>query len=100
MTAFGKVVGFALVMVFGTIINGYVLSVLWMWFIVPTFDAPALGIVSAIGVAIVASYLTYQTHGHEKDKRSLSDLIKEGAEMVLLKPSIALSFGWVAHLFM
>lgn len=100
MTVFSNVVGFVFVMVFGPIINGYVLSVLWRWFIVPTFDAPALGVVSAIGVAMVVSYLTYQTHDCKKEKKSLSNIIKEGANVIAWKASLALFFGWIVHLFM
>lgn len=40
-----------------TILSGYVLSVLWGWFIVPTFGLPLLTIPVAIGVMLVVAYL-------------------------------------------
>lgn len=100
MTAFGNVVGFVFVMVFGPIINGYVLSVLWGWFIVPTFGVSALSIVPAIGVAIVVSSFACLTHHYKKEKKSLGELIKEGAKEIAWRPPTTLFLGWVVHLFM
>ena len=86
---------------FGAIFNGYVLSVLWGWFVVPTFGAHSLGIVPAIGISMVASYLTHQPrHASKKEEQSFSDTIIEGIGMAVLEPSFALLFGWIVHLFM
>ena len=38
-----------------TIWRGYVLSVLWAWFIVPLFGLPALSIPLAIGLMVIVS---------------------------------------------
>lgn len=38
-----------------TILKGWALSVVWAWFIVPTFALPALTIPQAIGISIVAA---------------------------------------------
>lgn len=100
LAVFGGIVGIGLLMVFSSIFNGYALSVLWGWFIVPTFGAPALGIVPAIGVAMVVNYLTYQTHNCKKEKKSFGEQLAEGTMMAILKPSLALFFGWIVHLFM
>jgi len=100
LAVLGGIVGVGFLMVFSSIFNGYALSVLWGWFVVPTLGAPALHIVPAIGVAMVVSYLTYQTHNCQKEKKSFGETIAEGTAMAILKPSFALFFGWIVHLFM
>lgn len=100
LAVLGGIVGVVFLMVFSYIFNGYALSVLWGWFVVPTFGAPALGLVPAIGVAIVVGYLTHQTHDCKKEEKSFGEKIAEGTVMAILKPSFALFFGWIVHLFM
>lgn len=94
----GGIVGFMLLIVVNSIFNGYVLSVLWGWFVVPTFNAPALGIVPAIGIALVVGYLIQQTNDTKNEP--LGEQIAEATMTTILKPSFALLFGWVIHLFM
>ncbi|TSC73972.1 MAG: hypothetical protein G01um101444_416 [Parcubacteria group bacterium Gr01-1014_44] len=97
----GGIVGVAVLMVASSIFNGYALSVLWGWFVVPTFGAPALGIVPAIGIATVVAYLTHQIDTNKKEeKRSFGETIAYSTAITFLKPSFALLFGWVVHLFM
>ena len=97
----GGIVGVAVLMVASSIFNGYALSVLWGWFVVPTFGVPVLGIVPAIGIAMVVSYLTHQIDTHKKEeKRSFGKTIAHSTVFAILKPSLALFFGWVVHLFM
>ncbi|HVB19769.1 MAG TPA: hypothetical protein VNF51_00560 [Candidatus Paceibacterota bacterium] len=87
--------------VISSICNGYALSVLWGWFLVPVFHLPQLSIPTAIGIALVIGYLTKQeTHDSRDDKRSFGEVISRATVMSILKPRIALLFGWVVHLFM
>jgi hypothetical protein len=76
--------------------SGFVLSILWGWFAVPAFGLPPLSIPAAIGVSMIASYLTYQyglksADGEDGGKSLLN---------VLLRPLVALMVGWVVHQFM
>jgi len=100
LSVLGRIVGVAFLMVASSIFNGYALSVLWGWFVVPTFGAPALGIVPAIGIAMVVSYMTNQMHDCKKEERSLGEEIGRGTFVAIVKPSLALFFGWIVHLFM
>lgn len=100
LAVLGGIVGVGILMVFSSIFNGYALSVLWGWFVVPTFGAPALGVVPAIGVAMVVSYLTYQMHDCKKEETSFGETIAKGTAVAILKPSFALFFGWIVHMFM
>lgn len=47
------------------IFNGWIFSNLWLWFIVPIFHLPELGIAQAIGVSFVVSCL--QAHSKPED---------------------------------
>ena len=100
LAVLGGIVGFGFLLVFSSIFNGYALSVLWGWFVVPTFGAPALSVVPAIGVAMVVSYLTHQTHDCKKEEKSFGVTIAEGSATAILRPLVTLFFGWIVHLFM
>lgn len=89
--------------VLGAIWSGYVLSILWGWFIVPTFNLPALSIPLAIGIALVISYVTHQTN-FDKKKEELTDMenLKYAGRVfswLALKPALALLIGWIVLKF-
>ena len=84
---------------FSALWSGYVLSVLWGWFIVPTFEARPLAVLPAIGLALVVGYLTKQEQQTE-DTRDKDDKIISALVHMFLSPLIALLFGWILHSFM
>ena len=49
-----------------TIFCGWVLKILWGWFIVPTFGLPILSIPSAIGFSLVIRYVCWPGYRHLK----------------------------------
>lgn len=83
------------------IINGYTLSVLWGWFIVPTFELPQIGVAAAVGLSLT---LTYVTHHVRMDQRTpktpYDELLAEATLLMLLKPMLILSLGYACKLFM
>ena len=84
----------------GSIINGYVLRILWGWFIVPIFHLPSLTIAQAIGLSMVVGLLTHRSRnsdGREKtEKEKKKELISFIAELFLF-PFITLGVGWIVH---
>lgn len=98
MTALG-VLGFLVTLVLGSIFHGYVLSVLWGWFVVPTFGVPTLGLVSAIGLSLVVSYLTHQVPA-SRDTEADGERMVQDLLFAILMSAFALAFGWIIHLFM
>lgn len=76
------------------VLNGWVLSILWGWFIVPTFAAPALSIPAAMGIAIAVGYMTSSTRG--KDDREKWDKIATP----FVHPIVALGVGWIVKQFL
>lgn len=79
--------------------RGYVLTVLWKWFIVPAFGLPLLSIPIAIGISLLVQMMT-----HEHAKSKADDL--EGVEqfvyiimMGFLMPLLYLGIGGIVLLF-
>lgn len=111
----GLVVSFVLLAI-SAICSGYVLSILWGWFIVSTFNLPQLSVAPAIGLVMVISYLTKPLPESKKKKKiaeskeedasikeedaSFVEEIFKGTMRVFLKASLALSIGYIVHLFM
>ena len=76
------------------LLNGWVLHILWGWFIVPTFPAaPSINIPEAMGIALIVGFLTSR----------YQDTSEHGTEVFFYTftlPFVALAIGWVIYLFM
>jgi hypothetical protein len=79
------------------VLRGWVLSILWGWFIVP-LGFPALTIPAAIGLAIVISLLVPQDFSEpsEEDKQHFGKVLRRFA----LQPFYALLGGWIVRQFL
>jgi hypothetical protein len=101
LAVLGGTVLVVIAIVLSAVFNGYALSVLWGWFVVPTFNLPQLSIAAAIGIAMVVGYLTKQEITDPKDEdRSFTEKMVRATIFAIVKPGFALLFGWVVHLFM
>lgn len=91
------------VIVFSAIFDGFVLSVLWGWFIVPAFHVSQLTLPLAIGVSMVVAMLTNRTAGNsreqEKDKKDIGETLLSSFFIALLVPLITLGISAIVHLF-
>lgn len=86
--------GAGLLLFVNAIVRGFVLSILWGWFLVP-LGVPAVGVAGAIGVALVIGMLTE----HLKNQDSTEDV---GVQITvsLLSPFFILLLGYIVHSFM
>ena len=79
------------------IFRGWVLSILWGWFIVPSFGLPPLSIAAAIGLSLLTGYLT-------ADFASIKKEYKEDPHKNLMRSIcisvITLLMGYIVKLFM
>ncbi len=73
--------------------SGYVLSVLWRWFIVPALHVDPLRIPYAIGLSIVVGLLTHQVPKESPDTATVLCV-------AFILPAFALLYGWVVTLFL
>ncbi len=78
------------------IFSGFVLSVLWAWFLVP-LGAPEIGIATAIGLSMIVSLVTGKYAKALSDNEELSDTAKTVCQY--LAPVVALAIGWVVQKF-
>lgn len=97
-----KVIGWLLALVLVgiplSIWQGYVLSVLWSWFIVPTFNAVYLDVVPAMGIALMVGLFSNRVSKDADDDRV--DRAIQVSVQGMLSPAIALLFGWLYKQFM
>jgi len=86
----------------GPIWAGYVLSVLWSWFVVPSLHVPTISVAVAIGFALVVRFLapSSSSSDSEKDNKTFAERVGSVLGYSLLYPAVALGFGAVVHMFM
>lgn len=83
------------VMVAGVMWSGFVLSILWGWFFVPALGVPVLSVPSAIGIALVVSYMTHQYQKKNKSEIDGWEAVAESLAHMAMKPAFALLVGWI-----
>jgi len=84
--------------------NGWAVSILWNWFIVP-LGACSITLWHGAGIALLIGYLTYQVDlkrqkSEEKDKTE--DQIYSGVMalfVLFVRPLIAIGLGWFIHTY-
>ena len=84
------------------LVYGYVLSHLWVWFIVPQFGLPALSLASAVGVSLVTGYMSSgQRNGREIEKKlSGMDYFKNYCSYRIMLPFMLLGVGYIVQRFL
>ncbi|MBK3780216.1 hypothetical protein G3A43_08090 [Paraburkholderia aspalathi] len=85
-------IGFLITWPLLTCLNGWVISVMWRWFIVP-FGAPEIGVAWAIGLTAVATMFCDTTTG--KDESFIVAIAHD-----VLKAGLMLLVAYIAHRFM
>jgi hypothetical protein len=79
--------------ILGTIFHGFVLSVLWGWFVYGIFTVVPLGVAHAVGLVTTVKLITAQYI--EQETQTWEIVCFE-----IFVALFALLTGWVAHLFM
>lgn len=92
MVFLASILGLAVVIVPLALLRGWVLSLLWGWFIVP-LGVPAVGVVHAIGIAFVVGMFTSAA-------KVDSDHPWRNIAIGFLAPLLTLAFGAIVHGFM
>lgn len=101
MKIIGSVVATVVALVLGAIIGGFVLTKLWVWFMIPIFDLNPLSIVEAIGLTFVVGYMTKNpTETNKTLEGSFSKELLKAFLQTLLTAGGFLFIGWIIQLFM
>jgi hypothetical protein len=91
----------AVAIVVGSIMEGWVLSKLWGWFVSPLFGVPSLSIAAAIGFALVISMLTHQSTSSDSNKdKDWTNLVAAVIAKTVFTPLMFLLFGYIVKMFM
>lgn len=98
MEKFGKFMVITLIMIISPIINGFVLSKLWLWFIVPIFQIRQISLIEAIGLVCFISFIAAKKVKTEQDK--FWQELGENVAFLIFSCIFALGGGWIITLFM
>ncbi|HEX5446798.1 MAG TPA: hypothetical protein VFW87_23470, partial [Pirellulales bacterium] len=71
------------------ILRGWVLSILWAWFIASQFGLPTLGIAQAIGIALTVGMFAPRGKCPDKDERAVYERMIEAIVWSTLAPPLA-----------
>jgi len=78
------------------LLNGFMLSYMWAWFIVP-LGAPPIGVLHAIGIGILVSVLTSEASPGGQDEDAIQKMLgKLFAKLAVFGIAWAVSFGVAA----
>lgn len=97
MTKFLVVLAFAVPMVAW---RGYVLSILWGWFVAVRFDLPYLSIPEALGLAAVIQLVVHRSESEKQSEERSGSSVAFFVASGFLDPALILLFGWVLTRFM
>lgn len=110
LEGFGALVIFILGIFLISLIRGFVLAKLWLWFVVSTFNVDPLTIVQALGISFTFSYLMgnlekFKTNEEKEDKELTTTgvivgKVIEGFVKSIVAAFVVLFLGWILTLFM
>jgi len=90
---------FVIVIPASIIMNGWVLSIMWKWFVVPLFHLPELTIAYAVGISMVISLFKDKSSVTQNNEKSLSEKIISAFTYAFIVPLLSLGFGWIVLQF-
>ena len=96
MSSLLKVIGFIALLPLIVFLNGWAASVLWKWFVVPVFDLPLLGVMEAVGIALVVYAFTPTRYNEEDSNDEPAKKIFVGITL----PILLVGIGWIYTLFL
>ena len=97
MENFGKFTFIILSLILLPLLNGFIVSKLYLWFIVPTFNMEPLRIVEAIGLSLIVKYMTTITKRSDSET-TFKDLVQDNLFQVIMALLI-LTIAWIVNLF-
>ena len=82
--------------------GGFLLRVLWHWFLVPTFAVSDLSFFPAVGIVMVVNHLTHYQYykTEEKTAKDFNQLIHRLAARCIVTPLLSFGFSFILHILM
>ena len=96
MEVFGKIMAFAIWYPTVIVWHAFAFIKLWGWFAVPALGVEPIGVVSAIGLIMIAAFLTRHENGYDMvaDKG-----LRYAVIFSFIRPALTLGLGYIVHLF-
>jgi len=85
--------------IIGILVRGFVITKLWIWFIVPIFETTPLRLVEAIGLSFIIGFIIYRKSSKSDDGESFWAAFVSSIVETLSASIFALLFGWIIQLF-
>ena len=98
MENFGKFMAVVLSMTIAPIINGFVLSKLWVWFIVPIFGFSALSIIQCVGLLVVTAFIGSKYN--DKASEDFWSTLGKKIVFMFITAGYTLLVGWIVQSLM
>lgn len=86
-------------MVFLTILRGWVLSILWAWFVIPAFNVNQISIALAIGLTMTANLIVKAPAPPEPKEGTPTEKLVQSFVFSFSLSFIALGSGWIFKQF-
>jgi Kef-type K+ transport system membrane component KefB len=99
MENFAKFMILVLATIISPIINGFVFSKLWFWFIVPTFQMQPLRIVESIGIIFLINFICMK-RDKDADNDQFWKTFIANITFIVLMAGFTLVSGWIVTLFL
>ena len=99
-SALGVLIFAIAMIVVGALMNGWVVTILWEWFIVPVLGLPSLALVPAIGFALTVGVLTKNTNLQTNKDKTTMETASELFALAVIQPLFTLFMGWIIQSFM
>jgi hypothetical protein len=81
------------------LLEGFILSQLWVWFIVPVFSLPVLSVGQSVGIMVVVGMITTQITYNVKAEGSLTSQVFERALNSVFMRLWIWGVGYVVYCF-
>lgn len=92
--------GIAVIIAVSTVLSGYVLAILWGWFVVP-LGLAQIGIAHAIGICATVRLIIGGVPQRPQDpKQEAIERLATSCLLMLGFPLLSWLIGWIAHSFM
>jgi len=89
-----------IVIVGGSIVGGWALSVMWGWFVVPLFNVPAFGIAQAVGLMCVIGMIVPRPNVNSDGKKyDTIEVIVMSFVAAFVPPLVSVGIGWIVYQF-
>ena len=77
--------------------RGFVIVMMWEWFIVASFEVPGITVFAAAGLSFLIAMLVYTPQPKGKTE---VEIFSDGVSAGVIIPAFVLFWGWIFSLFM